>query len=40
MTPQKVIVVADYMARVGMVPAKATNWKDMFVIDIHDLPGS
>jgi len=40
MTPQKVMVVADYMARVGMVPAKATSWKDMFVIDIHDLPGS
>jgi NitT/TauT family transport system substrate-binding protein len=40
MTPQKVMVVADYMARVGMVPAKATSWKDMFVGDIHDLPGS
>jgi NitT/TauT family transport system substrate-binding protein len=39
-TPQKVMVVADYMARVGMVPAKATSWKDMFVGDIHDLPGS
>jgi hypothetical protein len=34
------MVVADYMARVGMVPAKATNWQDMFVSDIHDLPGS
>ncbi|HYV69292.1 MAG TPA: ABC transporter substrate-binding protein [Pseudolabrys sp.] len=40
MTPQKVMVVADYMTRVGMVPAKATNWKDMFVSDIHELPGS
>jgi hypothetical protein len=28
------------MTRVGMVPAKATNWKDMFVSDIHELPGS
>lgn len=40
MTPEKIMVVADYMARVGMVPVKATSWKDMFVDAIHDLPGS
>ncbi len=40
MTPQKVMVVAGYMGRVGMVPVTPTNWKDMFIDDIHDLPGS
>jgi len=39
-TPLKTIVFADYMARVGMVPVKATSWKDMFIDAIHDLPGS
>ena len=40
MTPQKVMVVADYMSRVGMVPAKAASWKDMFIDAVHNLPGS
>jgi NitT/TauT family transport system substrate-binding protein len=40
MTPQKVMVVADYMGRVGMVPATPTSWKDMFIDAVHDLPGS
>jgi NitT/TauT family transport system substrate-binding protein len=40
MTPQKIMVVADYMSRVGMVPAKATSWKDMFIDAVHNLPGS
>jgi NitT/TauT family transport system substrate-binding protein len=40
MTPQKVMVVADYMARVKMVPETPTNWKDLFISAIHDLPGS
>lgn len=40
MTPQKVMVVADYMGRVGMVPVTPASWKDMFINDIHDLPGS
>jgi NitT/TauT family transport system substrate-binding protein len=40
MTPLKTMVFADYMARVGMVPVKATSWKDMFIDAIHNLPGS
>ncbi len=40
MTPQKTMVFAEYMARVGMVPVKATSWKDMFFDAIHNLPGS
>jgi NitT/TauT family transport system substrate-binding protein len=40
MTPKKTMVFADYMARVGMVPVKATSWKDMFIDAVHNLPGS
>jgi NitT/TauT family transport system substrate-binding protein len=40
MTPLKTMVFADYMARVGMVPVKATSWKDMFIDAVHNLPGS
>ena len=40
MTPEKVMVVADYMSRSGMVPAKPTSWKDMFIGAVHHLPGS
>ena len=40
MTPQKVMDVANYRGRVGMVPATPSNWKEMFVDGIHDLPGS
>jgi ABC-type nitrate/sulfonate/bicarbonate transport system substrate-binding protein len=39
-TPQKVMVVADYMAEAKMVPAKPTSWKDMFIEQVHNLPGS
>jgi len=40
MTPQKIMVVADYMGRVGMVPQTPADWKDLFIGEIHDLPGS
>jgi NitT/TauT family transport system substrate-binding protein len=40
LTPEKVMVVADYMGRVKMIPVTPKSWKDMFVDAIHDLPGS
>jgi NitT/TauT family transport system substrate-binding protein len=40
MTPQKIMDVANYMGRVNMIPVTPANWKDLFVADIHDLPGS
>jgi sulfonate transport system substrate-binding protein len=40
MAPEKVMVVADYMGRVKMIPATPKSWKDMFVDAVHDLPGS
>ncbi len=39
-TPQKVMVVANYMADAKMVPIRPTSWKDMFIDAIHNLPGS
>jgi NitT/TauT family transport system substrate-binding protein len=39
-TPKKVMVFADFMARNGLVSGKPASWKDMFFSDIHDLPGS
>jgi NitT/TauT family transport system substrate-binding protein len=40
MTPQKIMDVANYMGRVNMIPVTPASWKDLFVADIHDLPGS
>jgi NitT/TauT family transport system substrate-binding protein len=40
LTPEKVMVVADYMGRVKMIPVAPKTWKDMFIDTIHDLPGS
>ena len=39
-TPKKVMVFADFMARNGLVSGKPASWKDVFFSDIHDLPGS
>jgi NitT/TauT family transport system substrate-binding protein len=39
-TPKKISDYAEYMARVGMIPAKPTSWRDVFFDDIHKLPGS
>ena len=40
MAPEKVMVVADYMGRVKMIPVTPKSWKDMFIDAVHDLPGS
>lgn len=40
MTPQKVMDVAGYMGRVGMIPVTPASWKDMFISNIQNLPGS
>ena len=40
MTPQKVMDVAGYMARAKMIPVTPQSWKDLFVENIHNLPGS
>jgi NitT/TauT family transport system substrate-binding protein len=40
MTPKRVMVFADYMSRVGMIPVKPTSWKDYYIDAVHNLPGS
>jgi NitT/TauT family transport system substrate-binding protein len=40
MTPLKVMDFADYMARVKMIPEKPSSWKDVYIDEIHNLPGS
>jgi len=40
MTPLRTMAFADYMARVKMVPQKPSSWKDMFISEVHNLPGS
>ena len=40
MVPKKIMVYADYMTRVGMLPAKPADWREIFFDDIHKLPGS
>lgn len=40
MTPQKIMDVANYMSRSNMIPVKPASWKDMFISNIHNLPGS
>ena len=39
-TPKKIMDYADYMSRVGMIPAKPASWRDVFFEDIAGLPGS
>jgi NitT/TauT family transport system substrate-binding protein len=40
MTPKNTMAFADYMSRVGMIPAKPESWKDLYIKNIHNLPGS
>jgi len=40
MVPKKIMAYADFMARVGVLPAKPANWQEVFFADIHALPGS
>jgi len=40
LTPEKVMMVADYMSRAKMIPVAPKSWKDLFIDAVHDLPGS
>ena len=40
LTPEKTMVVADYMSRAKMIPVAPKSWKDMFIDAVHYLPGS
>jgi len=38
--PNRVMVVADFMTKVGAVKRKITSWKDFYFPELHSLPGS
>jgi NitT/TauT family transport system substrate-binding protein len=40
MTPKKVTAYAEFMHRVGVLPVKPTDWKEVFFDVIHALEGS
>lgn len=39
-TPQRTMIYADYMHRIGLLKKKAESWKDYFFPIIHDRAGS
>ena len=40
LTPQGIMVFANFMHRVGLLKVKPETWKDVFVREVHSLPGS
>jgi NitT/TauT family transport system substrate-binding protein len=38
--PQRTMLYADYMARVGLLKRKPTDWRDIFFAPVHDRAGS
>ena len=40
MTPKAIMKFAEFMHGVGSLKNKPTSWKELFVPEIHDLPGS
>ena len=40
MVPKKIMSYADFMSRIGMLPARPATWRDAFFEDTHSLPGS
>ena len=39
-TPQRSMLYAEYMHRIGMIKTKPASWKDYFFPMVHDRPGS
>ena len=40
LTPERVMKFVDFMNQVGTLKHKPSSWKDLFMPDVHDLPGS
>ena len=40
LAPEGVMVFANFMHRVGLLKMKPATWKDVFVSEVHDLPGN
>ena len=39
-TPNGVMQFANFMGRVGSIKTKPANWQDLFIANVHSLPGS
>jgi len=39
-TPQRIGAFADFLARIGTIPARPASWKDLFFPTVHAQPGS
>jgi NitT/TauT family transport system substrate-binding protein len=39
-TPQKMMLFAEFLHKVGTVKEKPSSWKDMFYVEAHSLPGT
>jgi NitT/TauT family transport system substrate-binding protein len=40
LVPEGVMIYADFMHRVGLLKVKPASWKDVFVSELHALPGN
>jgi NitT/TauT family transport system substrate-binding protein len=40
MAPEGIMIYANFMHRVGLLKVKPATWKDVFVSDVHALPGN
>ncbi|MFA5951818.1 MAG: hypothetical protein WC807_16200 [Hyphomicrobium sp.] len=40
LTPERTLVYAEFLSRIGALKNKPASWKDYFFEDIHDRPGS
>jgi sulfonate transport system substrate-binding protein len=40
LVPKKIMAYAEFMSRVGMLPARPASWRDVFFPNVHQLPGS
>jgi NitT/TauT family transport system substrate-binding protein len=39
-TPQRIGTFADFLAKIGTIPARPASWKDLFFPTVHAQPGS
>jgi len=40
LVPEGIMIYADFMHRVGLLKVRPATWKDVFVAELHDLPGN
>ena len=40
LTPKGLMAFADFMHRIGTIKSKPESWKELFLDQVHDLPGS